>query len=275
MGLRMCMVLLLLASCSSMEQSQKKEIRQKNERKDRVHRLSHEVQYPETKLLSQVRDPYHWETSYTGIHPQIARESFRCKGSGNNPTKVKEQYSVLVLKDCEGVHNHSLPTRGKKEFIYPILVDLLNYIQIKTGRPVEITCGHRCPAHHAYSDSSLYNASSKHMIGAEVDFYVKGMEDKPQEISALIMQYYKEQECYKGLPEYEKFSRLESVKVDVVTLPWYNKEVLIKTYQKGEGRDFDNLHPYPYLSLQVRFDRERNEKVSYSWEKAFNGYMRY
>ncbi len=275
MSLRIYMIFLLLSSCSSMEQSQKKEIRQKNERKDRVHRLSHEVQYPETKLLSQIRDPYPWELGYTGIHPQITKESFRCKGDGKNPPKVKEKDSNLILQDCAGVHNHSLPTRGKKEFIYPILLDLLNYIQLKTGCQVIITCGHRCPTHHAYSDSSLYNTSSKHMIGAEVDFYVKGMEDKPQEITSLIMQYYKEQECYKGHLEYEKFSRLDSVKVDIATPPWINKEILIKLYQKGEGRDFDNLHPYPYIGLQVRFDRERNEKVTYSWEKAFNGYMRY
>lgn len=267
--------LLLLASCSSMEQSQKKELRQKNERKDRVHRLSHEIQYPETKLLSQIRDPYPWEVGFSGIHPKITKESFRCKGDIKNPSKPKEKDSSCVLRDCGGIHNHSLPTRGKKEFIYPILLDLLNYVQVKTGCQVIITCGHRCPAHHVYADSSLYHVNSKHMMGAEVDFYVKGMEDQPQEISKIIMQYYKEQESYKGQPEYEKFSKLDSIKVDVSTVPWYNKEILIKLYQKGEGRDFDNSHPYPYISLQVRFDRERNEKVTYSSEKAFNGYMRY
>lgn len=275
MRLRVYIGLMLLASCSSMEQSQKKELRQKNERKDRVHRLSHEMQYPKTKLLSQIRDPYPWELGFSGIHPKITKESFRCKGDEKNPSKSKEKDANCILKDCGGIRNHSLPVRGKQEFIYPILLDLLNYIQVKTGCQVVITCGHRCPLHHAYADSSLYHANSKHMMGAEVDFYVKGMEEKPQEISKIIMQYYKEQECYKGQPEYEKFSKLDSIKVDVSTVPLYNKEILIKIYQKEEGRDFDNSHSYPYISLQVRFDRERNEKVTYSSEKAFNGYMRY
>jgi hypothetical protein len=113
------------------------------------------------------------------------------------------------------------------------------------------------------------------MIGAEVDFYLLGMEEKYQEVIDLIFRYYKETECYKGRSEYENFVRLDSVKVDVTTAPWYNKEILIKLYQKGEGRDAENQHPYPYLSLQVRFDREKNEKVTYSWDRAFHGYMRY
>ena len=117
-----------------MEQSQKKEIRQRNEKKDRVHRLSHEAQYPETKLLSQIRDPYPWELGYTGIHPPITKESFRCKGSGKNPPKKKDKDLNILLQDCSGVHNHSLPTKGKKEFVYPILLDLLNYIQAKSRR---------------------------------------------------------------------------------------------------------------------------------------------
>jgi hypothetical protein len=62
---------------------------------------------------------------------------------------------------------------------------------------------------------------------------------------------------------------------DVSTPPWYNKEILIKLYLKNEGRDFDNRHPYPYVSIQVRFDRELNEKVVCSWQKAFNGYKRF
>lgn len=267
--------LALLVSCSSIEQSQKELSRQRNERKDRIHRLSHEVQYPQIRLTSQVRDPYPWEVGYTGKYPPITKEAFRCKGSSKNPPKSKEGEVTTLIHDCGGLHSHSLPTRGKKEFVYPILLDLLNYIQLKTNCQVIVTCGHRCPAHHSYVDPSVYNMSSKHMIGAEVDFYVKGMENKISEVIDLITQYYKETECYKGRSEYEKFARLESAKVDVATAPWYNKEVLIKLYQKNEGRDLENTHPHPYLSLQVRFDREKNEKVLYSWDKAFNGYMRY
>jgi hypothetical protein len=113
------------------------------------------------------------------------------------------------------------------------------------------------------------------MIGAEVDFYVEGMESSMLSVVDLIMQYYKEQQGYQGKNEYERFLRLDSKLTNVATQPWYNKEILIKLYQKGEGRDFDNKHRHPYISLQVRFDRETSEKVVYSWDKAFKGFLRY
>jgi len=264
---------LLSLGCFDVKQAQKEQLKQQNARKDRIHRFSHECHYPEEPLLAQNREPYPWEMGYTGLYPPITKEALRCKGSNKNPMKVKENGSSL--QDCAGAQSHSLPVMGKKEYVYPILLELLNYIQLKANAPVIVTCGHRCPAHHAYVDSTVYNMNSKHLIGAEVDFYVQGMEEKYQEVIDLIFRYYKEMECYKGRPEYENFLRLDSVKVDVATPPWYNKEILIKLYKKGEGRDAENQHPYPYLSLQVRFDRDKNEKVTYSWDRAFNGYMRY
>lgn len=268
-------VICLVTGCMSIEKSQHQKIKQSNESKERIYRTSKEKLYPTAQLVPQIRDPYPWELGYSGMHPKITKESFRCKGDSKHLPKTKEEAPTQLVLDCGGRLKHSLPIRNGKEFVYPILVDLLNYIQIKTSSAVIITCGHRCPAHNAYADGSIYNLSSKHMIGAEVDFYVQGKENKPEEIVDLIMKYYTEKETYKGSKEYLQFTRLDHVKLNVSTPPWYNKEVLIKLYKKGEGRDFDNQHSHPYLSLQVRFDRERNEKVTYSWEKAFQGYMRY
>jgi len=107
------------------------------------------------------------------------------------------------------------------------------------------------------------------MIGAEVDFYVQGMESRPEEVINVIKAYYKEQ------PLYQEFDRLNRGEWNVSTPPWYNREILIKLYTRAEGRDFDNRHPYPYISIQVRNDRETKEKVISSWQKAFNGYRRY
>ena len=129
--------------------------------------------------------------------------------------------------------------------------------------------------HNSYADNTPYNQNSKHMIGAEVDFYVQGMETKPEEIIKILMGYYKEMSLYKGEKQYLEFERLEVGKLNVSTPPWYNKEILIKLYKKNEGRDFDNRHPYSYISVQVRFDRERNEKVICDWQKAFNCYRRF
>ena len=269
------LVVLLGNGCSSIEDSQNAKIKQSNESKELIHRKVVDLQYPKAELSLQIRDPYPWETGYAGLHPKITKEMFRCRGDAKHLPRAKEDVPTQLVHDCGGRLKHSLPVKGGKEFVYPILIDLLNYVQLKTSCPVVVTCGHRCPAHNSYADSSIYNLSSKHMMGAEVDFYVLGMENKPEEVVSVLMGYYKEKESYKNLKEYEQFSRLDHVKINVSTTPWYNKEILIKLYKKDEGRDFDNQHPHPYLSLQVRFDREKNEKVTYSWEKAFQGYMRY
>jgi hypothetical protein len=149
------------------------------------------------------------------------------------------------------------------------LIDLLNFIQEKTHAKVVITCGHRCPLHNAYADSS--NSTSKHMIGAEVDFYVEGMQEQPEEIVSLLQQYYQTPEYGH---EYLDFARAYH-NPNVSTPACYNKEILIQIYQKDEGRDFDNRHNYPYICIQVRYDREHRERVIYSWPKAHKGFRRY
>src|SRR5206468_4318905 len=149
---------------------------------------------------------------------------------------------------------HSLPLSDGKEFVYSILLDLLNYLQAKTGKRVVVTCGHRCPVHNLYADQSKSNQVSKHMIGAEADFYVQGFEERPDLIVELIKGFYKEEARYQGLPAYQEFKRFEKEEAGLSTLPWYNQEVCIKLFKKSEGRDIDNRHPYPYLSIQVRYD---------------------
>jgi hypothetical protein len=89
------------------------------------------------------------------------------------------------------------------------------------------------------------------------------------------MAYYAETSVYKRDKQYQEFERLDKRGLDISTPPWFNKEILIKLYKKEEGRDFDNRHPYPYISVQVRFDCEHNEKVVSSWQKAFNGYRKF
>ncbi len=173
--------------------------------------------------------------------------------------------------DCGGGTRHGLPVIGGKEGVYPILIDLFNYVQKKTGKRVIITSGHRCPQHNAYVDSSKTTQTSKHQIGAEVNFYVQGMEDRPLEIIGLLMQYYQETP---GIKENQPFSRYTKPDALVATPPWMNKEVYIKLFQKDEGRNFDNRHPHPYIDIQVRFDRSKSERVVYSWEKANKGYSR-
>jgi hypothetical protein len=248
--------------CTNPEQSEQEKRREQNVVGEFIYRKSGEHFYEFPLLKARPPIQYPWDQAYSGPYVKITKEFFRCRGSASHPP-IHEKENHYV--DCGGGQKHSLPLKEGQEYIYPILIDLLNYVQEKTGKKVIVTCGHRCPTHNTYSDR--LNSSSKHMIGAEVDFYVEGMEDQPLKIVQLLMSYYK------GQKDYETFERYDKAKTSMQ--PWLNKEIFIQLFQKNEGRDFDNLHVYPYISLQVRFDRQTQEKVVFFWPKAFNGYRRY
>jgi hypothetical protein len=216
-------------------------------------------------------EPYPWEKDQVANLPKITKEFFRCKGSRLNPDRVIEHGEKIThLSDCGGTETHSLPLRNEREFIYPAFIELLNYVQATTGKRVVVTSGHRCPQHNIYVDPSPSNQSSKHMIGAEMSFYVQGMEYQPEKIVKILMDYYaghREQ-------EYRNFVRYEKGSTNVSTPPWYNKEIFIKQFLPSEGRNYDNRHPYPYIAIQLRYDRDLKENVVYSWDMAIKNYLR-
>lgn len=262
---------LLLTSCSSSSPPSSGPLKG-----EYIFRNHDEVLVQVEPMIPQKRALYPWEEVHSSNYPKITKEFFRCKGSSFNPVHlVPGKKEVARYYDCGGPQKHSLPLRDGKESIYPILIDLLNHIQTKTGKRIVITCGHCCPEHNTYLDSSTSNQASKHMLGAEVDFYVQGMENQPEKIVDLIIAYYKEQPKYKGLKDFEEFSRFDKEKTNVSTPPWYNKEIFIKLARKNECRDDDNRHPYPYLTLQVRYDWDLDQKVTYTWDKAFRNFHRW
>ncbi len=241
-----------------------------------IYRLQRESFYTLEPLQKIQPIPYPWEKEKSGHLANLTKAYFRCKGSSINPLRsVLLKGETVSYFDCGGAEKHSLPLKNEQEFIYPILINLLNFIQNQTGKRVIITSGHRCPEHNTYVDPSPSNQYSKHMIGAAVSFYVQDLEDTPEASIKLIQLYYKTYLEYKGLKEFEEFQRYQKEDTDVTTQPWYNKEVFIKLYQKKEGRDFDNRHPYPYINLQVRYDRVLQERVSYTYEKAYRNYLRH
>lgn len=221
----------------------------------------------EPKPISQ--KPYPWRNDSSSQIKIITKEYFRCKGSSLHAPRIilQDGKETGRFYDCGGAERHSLPVMEGKECIYPILLELLNEIQKQTGLPVIITSGHRCPAHNAYLDPRPKAQGSKHMIGAEVDFYVQDMQENPDKILEIIFDFYKTKDRFQDKKEYQVFNRFDK-ETDVSTAPWYNKEIFIKLYAKTEGRNFDNRHPYPYLSIQVRFDTEKNERVAFTPEKA-------
>lgn len=246
---------LFVLGCSGLERSEREKTRKRNAKGERIYRSHKDFFAPLSTPEHTPRAPYPWEVQ--NFLPRITRDYFRCKGT-------------LDPSDCRG--SHGLPILRGKEGVYPVLLDLLNYVQEKTHRKVILTCGHRCPIHNALADPAKENETSKHQIGAEVDFYVQGIEDKPLDVVELLLQYYKE--TYPNRKELTHFQRYDKPDSHVSTPPWMNKEIYIKLNQPNEGRDLDNQHPYPYLTLQVRFDRDAQEKVTYNWEKANRGYPR-
>ena len=264
-----------LAGCSGLEESEKEKIRQTNATGQVIYRSHDETYFSIEEPKKTSRQSYPWEETYIGAHVRITKEFFRCKGSSQNPPITKTEASNdAYVADCAGMQQHSLPFLDGKEHIYPALIELVNYLQEKTQKKVVISCGHRCPTHNTYADSSRYNQTSKHMIGAEVDFYIKGLEWSPEQIVELLAHYYHEHPTFSQDTQFTTFTRYEGG-TDVSTLPWYNKEIFIKLYKKDEGRDLDNRHRFPYISIQLKWDRDAGERVTYSWSKAFNGYLRY
>lgn len=249
--------------------------RKVNQKGEYIYRNHNQYLVKEQIPAQRIRGKYPWEQKLVGAHPKITKEYFRCKGSSLNlPRIINNEKEQVRIADCGGIEKHSLYLQEGKEFIYPILINLLNYIQAKTGKKVVITSGYRCPDHNNYVGPSLRSRTSKHMIGAEVDFYVQGLERRPEVIIKLIQQYYLETPKYKGQKNYECFLRFDKKECYVSTLPWYNKEIFVKLYNASEGRDFDNRHAYPYINIQVRFDYDKQTNVVYNWNDAFRNYHR-
>lgn len=231
--------------------------------------------WPISPAKPQPLPRYPWDWRWQSPLP-IGRYHFRCKGSSLRPRRQAAVAGGDPLFDCDGeMLSHSLPLFEGEEGVYPCLIELLNYLQAKTGRAVVITSGHRCPSHNTYIDSSVENQVSKHQIGAAVDFYMEGYENSPEKLIELIGDYYREQPEWKGDTAFFPLQRWTKESHGVSCQPWYNRELFIKLYRADEGRNDDNCHPWPYLSLQVRWDRLRRERVEYSWKRAFYGYYRF
>ncbi|MCB1109927.1 MAG: DUF882 domain-containing protein [Chlamydiia bacterium] len=250
-------ILSLLAGCSGLEKSEKKKVRARNLTVRPVQRQSDEILFPQANHRPKKRAPYPWEQKRVGGHPRITKEFFRCQGNLlNPPIQIHRQTDLIYHLDCAGVEGHSLPLKNGQEFIYPILIDLLNHVQENTRKKVVITCGHRCPIHNLYADPSKAATTSKHLIGAEVDFYVEGLELNPQAVIQTLLSYY------------------DTPLKELSPTSWQNREVIITLFHETEGRDFDNTHPYPYISIQVCYDRDTHRPVQYNWHYAHNGFIK-
>ncbi|MBI5274652.1 MAG: hypothetical protein HY860_06350 [Chlamydiales bacterium] len=264
-------LLLLLCACSGLEQSQNERIKRNNEVEEFIYRNDNEKVYPDVVWIVQEREKYPWEEEYLGTIPKITKEYFRCKGKSDNKEQIRynKNSQPVYYHDCGGVEKHSLPLMDDKEFIYPVLINILNYIQQESNKRVVITCGHRCPKHNLYADKVDASQRSKHQVGAEVDFYVEGLERQPKQVIEMIQNFYQQDSFYKDKREFTHFFENKEKK------NWYNKEIVVRLSEEDENRDFDNRHPYPYLTIEIKYDIITGKPLQYNWQKALNGYMRW
>jgi hypothetical protein len=253
-----------------MQKSEMDRIKRNNEIEEFIYRNESDRFIPPFALKTIKRDDYPWEEEYVGNIPKITKEYFRCRGNMNHPEQVKisKEGKPTYHHDCGGIESHSLPMKNSQEFVYPIFINLLNYIQRITEKKVVITCAHRCPKHNLYADSSDTYQRSKHQVGAEVDFYVEGLEFHPEKVLEIIKQFYQEFSSHLG-SEWHKFSYNREKE------QLFNKEIAIRISRENQNRDFDNEHPYPYLTIELKYDTQNERAVQYQWQEALSGYVRW
>jgi hypothetical protein len=254
---------LFIVGCSGLETSEAKKRRQMNWVIEPIKRKGADEDFfiPEPQ---QVETPliYPWEDKYIGKLPRITKEFFRCKGNPLSPPLeiISATHLISYQLDCGGIEEHSLPIREGEEFIYPILITLLNEVQKISHKKVIITSGHRCPTHNLYVDRTQKSRTSKHLMGAEVDFYVEGIERHPLSVVQILEKFYEDD---------EEFGPLKPVEGK-----WTNREVTLSCYGSKERRNGDNLHPFPYLTIEVKYDRQTKRPVHFSWNQGYRDFYR-
>ncbi|MFY7842699.1 MAG: D-Ala-D-Ala carboxypeptidase family metallohydrolase [Rhabdochlamydiaceae bacterium] len=216
---------------------------------DYIYRYHDEYFYTLPNPQKRPRSIYPWEKEKEASLVKINKDFFRCKGFRGNPPRVDPK-TKKIFYDCQGALSHSLPMKNDREFIYPILIDILNAVQKKIGKQVKITSACSCRQHYEYIGGS--NPFSKRLKGAKVDFYVQGIEHHPQKVVEAIDFFYITRSKKLG-SDYS----LKVLKKDV----WQNPEILLKIKGCKDHRNRDNFHPYPYLTIEVLFDVNRGQVV--------------
>lgn len=214
---------------------------------------------------------YPWDATTRTPLPPITKHYFQCRGCLQHPPKMIQRGGESIhLYDCRGGEQHSLPLRDGQEWIAPLLLVMLNFCQERFERPVHITCGHCCLDHRTYLYPHASSEGVGHVLGAEVDFYVEGWESRPERVVQALLEFYRTRwnhdQHEKGEFSYDEKDGSRF---------WKNREVVLSIHAAHLGRDEDNNHSYPYLTIRVRYDKESKDTLKYSWDRALKSYYRY
>ena len=251
-------LLFFCVACTSADERVQKRRMENNRSTEKIYRLSHERVYEEKEQKLVRRAPYPWENA--ADFPKITMNMLRCRGSSSHGERKRGD---KIYTDCNGMKDHGLPYVDGEEFVYPVLVSLLNKVQNALNKKVVVTSGHRCPKHNDYINLGK-SRISKYMIGARVDFFVEGMEHQAEEIVEEIISQYKQDS-----DNYCHFTKSTGNK----SAPsWRNKEISISIQREGE-HSILYKKDHPVISISVRYDRERAEHVHLDWKHAYQGFI--
>ncbi len=248
-------VLLFFISCSTADERSQKQRMKNNLSDEKIYRLSSEKVYQIDPLELAARELYPWENE--SRYPKITMNTLRCRGSKD--AKVI-QSGDKVFEDCGGLHDHGLPYQDGEEFIYPALITLLNKVQNSFDKKVIVTSGHRCPKHHNYLMKEQ-SKISRYMMGCKVDFTVEGFENQPEEIIQKIIDLYPGE-------EFQKVKQADGLIV------YTSKEFHLMIAKEGEHSITGGMH-HPVVSVDVRYDRDKEEAIILDWDKSFHGFIRH
>jgi hypothetical protein len=99
------------------------------------------------------------------------------------------------------------------------------------------------------------------MMGCKADFTVEGLENRPEEIIVKIMDLYPN----------EKFQKINQA--DGSTL-YTSKQFHLMINKEGEHSILGEKH-HPVVSVDVRYDQDKQEAIILDWDKSFHGFIRH
>lgn len=119
---------------------------------------------------------------------------------------------------------------------------LVEKLRCKVGDKVVITSGYRSPRHNQYlrawvasreKGRNTVSATSRHTQGKAVDFYIKGY----------------------GHGQLTPIARQLKIWAGKLAKPLRGslERIWVKIYRKHQGREPDNLHPFPYIHVELRY----------------------
>lgn len=222
--------------------------------------LTYELTPPALNSQSPYPD-HHLQT--TGLLP-ITKHHFLCKGSQYHPVVSHEvEGKTHFFQDCDGPHSHSLPIIDGEPAILGHLLEVLNYAQTKTQRPLCILSGHRCYKHQQYLSNKQSDLISLHQMGSAADICFKGStsSDLTLLIEALLSWYKESQLPGSRISKNQEKTRWSN---RYMRLTYHEKTNLPSTSYRG-----------PHLTLEIRVDPATNKPITYSYRKVRKNVIMY